>query len=65
MPAAALHPVVGASVMVAMLSPSVSSSTRPDRTRATWSRSQVRLLVLLAALFVVHVTASALYVLGG
>ena len=51
--------------MVAMLSSSVSSSTRPDRSRVTWGRSQVRLLVLLAALFAVHVTASALYVLGG
>ena len=65
MPVAALHPVVEASVMVAMLSSSVSSSTRPDRSRVTWGRSQVRLLVLLAALFAVHVTASALYVLGG
>ncbi|MEM9464198.1 MAG: hypothetical protein AAGA90_02440 [Actinomycetota bacterium] len=48
-----------------MLSPSVPSSPQSDRTRPTWTRAQVRLLGLLAALFVVQVTASALYVLGG
>ncbi len=51
--------------MVAMLSPSLRSSTRPDRTRTTWTRTQIRWLVLLAALFVVQVAMSALYVLGG
>ena len=52
-------------VMVAMLSPSLRSSNRSARTRAVWTRAEVRRLVFLVALFVVHVTASALYVLGG
>ena len=50
--------------MVAMLSPSVSSR-RPARARPTWSRTQVRLLASMAALFIAHVAGSALYVLGG
>lgn len=51
--------------MIAMLSPSLSASAQPDRLRPSWSRAQVRLLVLLVSMFVVHVAASVLYVLGG
>ena len=51
--------------MVAMVSSSISPSPRPDRTQPTWTPSKIRLLILMAALFAVQVTASALYVLGG